>query len=101
MATADLALARTRVVADVESAYRAWEAASERVLTFQRGLLQQADESRAIALAAYQDGAIELLGFLEAERTRADIRQQYVQALFDYRSSLLLLELAVGAEVGA
>ena len=63
------------------------------------GLLQQADESYSITLAAYQEGATELLPLLEAQRTRAEIRQQYYRTLFDYQTSILLLEQATGSEV--
>jgi cobalt-zinc-cadmium efflux system outer membrane protein len=90
---------RNRVLAEVESAYRAYESARDQVATFQRELLQQANESHEIALAAYQEGATELLSLLEAQRTRADIRQQYYRTLFDYQTSILLLEQAVGKEI--
>jgi outer membrane protein, heavy metal efflux system len=99
VAQAEFTLARNHVLAEVESAYRAYEAAHERVATFQRGLLQQADEARSIALAAYREGATDLLPLLEAERTRADISQQYYRSLYDYRLSILLLESAIGGEI--
>lgn len=98
-AEADLSLQRNRVLAEVEAAYRGWESARERVAAFDQGLLRQAEESEAIARAAYQEGAIELIGYLEAQRTRADIRQQYLKALFDARTSVLQLEHAVGSDV--
>jgi outer membrane protein, heavy metal efflux system len=99
VAETELAIARNRALADVEVAYRAYESARERVTVFQRELLQQADESRAITLVAYQEGAIDLLPLLEAERTRAEIRQQYYRSLFDYRLSILQLESAIGGEI--
>ncbi|MEW6207252.1 MAG: TolC family protein [Acidobacteriota bacterium] len=99
VARTQLALVRNRAVAEVESAYRAYETARDQVATFQRELLQQANESYTISLAAYQEGATELLPLLEAQRTRADIRQQYYRTLFDYQTSILLLEQAVGKEI--
>ena len=98
-AEADLSLQRNRVLAEVETAYRGWESARDRVAAFDQGLLRQAEESEAIARVAYQEGAIELIGYLEAQRTRADIRQQYLKALFDVRTSVLQLEHAVGSDV--
>ena len=95
----DLTQARIRVLAEVESAFRGWESARDRVVVFERGLLAQADESRAIALAAYQEGAVTLLAVLEAERARTEIRQQYLQALFDFQASLVLLEALTGVDV--
>lgn len=99
VARTGLALVRNRALAEVESAYRAYETSRDQVATFQRELLQQANESYTISLAAYQEGATELLPLLEAQRTRADIRQQYYRTLFDYQTSILLLEQAVGKEI--
>jgi outer membrane protein TolC len=69
------------------------------VQTFRDELLNQADESRSIALAAYEEGAAELVSVLEAQRTRAEVRQQYFRTLFDYQVSLSELEVAVGKEI--
>lgn len=99
VARAELTLRRNHVLAEVESASQAWRSARERVTTFESELLRQAEESQAIALRAYQEGAIELLGYLDAQRTRAEIRHQYLQSVFDARISLLRLEQAVGQEL--
>lgn len=92
-------LARNRVLAEVESAWRAYETARAQLATFQRELLPQSDESREIAQVAYREGATNLLPLLEAQRTRTEIRQQYYRAQFDYRVSILQLEAAVGEEI--
>ena len=47
----------------------AYLTASDQVITFQRELLRQSNESYAIALAAYQEGGSDLLPLLEAQRT--------------------------------
>ena len=99
VANTELTVARNRALAEVESAYRAYETARDQVTILQRELLQQANESYTIALAAYQEGATELLALLEAQRTRAEIRHQYYRTLFDYQTSILLLEQAVGKEI--
>ncbi len=99
LARTELTQARTRILAEVESAFRGWESARDRVLVFERELLAQADESRSITLAAYREGAVTLLAVLEAERARTDIRQQYLQALFDFQVSLVLLEAVTGTDV--
>jgi len=98
-AQVQLQLARNRALADVETAYAGLQAARELVETFRAELLSQADESRTIALAAYEEGGIELLPVLEAQRTRSEVRQQYFKTLFDYQASLVALELAVGREI--
>ena len=98
-AQTQLQLLRNRALADIETAYEAFQTAREQVQTFRSELLEQADESRTIALAAYEEGGSDLLPFLEAQRTRAEVRQQYFRTLFEYRSSLIDLELAVGREI--
>lgn len=98
-AQARLQLARNHALADVESAYAALQSSRELVETFQSDLLRQADESRTITLAAYEEGGIELLPVLDAQRTRSEVRQQYFKTLFDYQASIVALELAVGREI--
>jgi outer membrane protein, heavy metal efflux system len=98
-AQSDYEVAQSHALAEVESAYAAYETARDQVQTFRDELLNQADESRSIALAAYEEGAAELVALLEAQRTRAEVRQQYFKTLFDYQVSLSNLELAVGKEI--
>jgi len=94
-----LQLLKNRALAEVETAYSAFETARDQVQTFRSELLEQADESRTIALAAYEEGGSDLLPFLEAQRTRAEVHQQYFRTLFEYQSSVIDLELAVGREI--
>jgi len=90
---------RNRVLAEVETAFEALRTAQESVGAFQGGLLQQADEARTINLEAYEEGGTDLLPVLDAQRTRAEVRQQYFKTLFDYRTSLTELEFAVGRDI--
>jgi outer membrane protein, heavy metal efflux system len=99
VAQSRLQLARNHAVAEVEAAYAALQTSRELVTTFQNELLRQADESRTITLAAYEEGGTELLPVLEAQRTRTEVRQQYFKTLFDYQASIVGLELAVGREI--
>ncbi len=99
-AEAELALERARVLAAVETSWHAWQAARAQATSFEHELIPQAEESRAIALAAYQDGAIGLVEYLEAQRTLADVRQQYARSLFDAQAALLRLEQATGRGLG-
>ena len=90
---------RNHVLAEVEAAVSGLQASRELVDTFEKDLLQQADESNSITLAAYEEGGTELLPVLEAQRTRSEVRQEYFKTLFDYQASVVALELAVGREV--
>jgi len=94
-----LQLVRNHALAEVESAYAALQASRELVETFQNDLLRQADESRSISIAAYEEGGSELLPVLDAQRTRSEVRQQYFKTLFDYQASIVALELAAGREL--
>lgn len=99
VAEASLRATRNRALAEVESAYRAYETARELVQAYEAGLLRQADESRDIQLAAYREGAAELISLLDAQRTRAEVRSNYARALFDYYTSIFQLELATGVDI--
>ena len=92
-------IVKNRVLAEVEATYEAYQTTWQQVETFRNELLNQADESRSIALAAYEQGATELLPVLEAQRTRADVRHEYFRTLFNYQTSLIDLTLAVGQEI--
>jgi len=98
-AAALLEVARSHTIAEVKAAYEAFQTAREQVQIFRDELLNQADESQSIALAAYQEGATPLLTVLDAERTRAEVRQQYFKTIFDYQIALSDLQLAVGKEI--
>lgn len=90
---------RSRALAEVEVAFRAHETAREQVRAYEAGLLKQADESREIQLAAYQEGVAELITLIEAQKTRTEIRANYYRTLFDYYTSIFQLELATGTDI--
>jgi outer membrane protein, heavy metal efflux system len=95
----NLNLVRNRTLAEVEAAYRAYETAREQVRAYEAGLLKQADESREIQFAAYQEGATELITLIEAQKTRTEVRANYYRAIFDYYTSIFQLELATGTDI--
>lgn len=98
-AQTEAAQQRHRALADVESAWAAWQTARSRVAAVESDLLSQAGESLEIARAAYRDGAIGLLEYLEAQRSFADVRHEHARSLFEAQASRLMLELAVGREL--
>jgi outer membrane protein, heavy metal efflux system len=99
VAEANLRLTRNRTLAEVESAYRAYETARDQVRAYESGILKQADESRDITAYAYREGATQLIALLDAQRTRAEVRATYYKALLDYYTSLFRLELTTGMEI--
>lgn len=99
LAETNLRFTQNRALAEVESAFRAYETARELVKAYEAGILKQADESRDIALVAYREGVTDLITLLDAQRTRAEVRATYYRTLFDYYTSLFQLELATGVEI--
>jgi outer membrane protein, heavy metal efflux system len=63
---------------------------------FQEGLLGEADASMEIAEAAYREGEISFLEYLDARRTYRLIQIEYRQALYDWNVERAALEQAVG-----
>ena len=61
-------------------------------------VLDQAEESFRISLAAYQEGGTDLLRLLDAQRARNEIRLLQTQAEMACQASLADLEAAVGHE---
>lgn len=99
VAATNFQLMRNRVLAEVESAYRAYLTAREQVRAYEAGLLDQAEEAATTMLAAYREGATPLIALIDAQRARSEARGNYLKALFDYRNSLFTLEQVTGAEV--
>jgi outer membrane protein TolC len=62
-------------------------------------LLPQAEETRQIAGALFEEGATGLLQFLDARRAFNEVRLRYHQILFDYHVGRFRLEKAMGAAV--
>lgn len=88
--------AERQVAAEVEAAYEAARLLTERADALRGTFLERAEESRRIALAAYQEGAGSLLQLLDASRTLADARLIYYRTLFAQRQGVLELKAAVG-----
>ena len=63
---------------------------------FEEGLLGEADASMEIAEAAYREGEISFLEYLDARRTYRFIQIDYRQALYDWNVERAALERAAG-----
>ncbi len=101
-ATAELAWTERRAASDVQAAYATAQALSAQATRLRGSMLSRAEESQRIALAAYQEGAINLLQVLDASRTLADAQQTWYRLLFAERESHLALRAAIGdATLGA
>ncbi len=94
----ELAWAERRAAADVRGAYDAARVLSDQRRRLDAGFLSKAEESRRVAVVAYQEGAAPLLTVIDATRTLADARLTYYRALFAEREGLLDLYAAAGLD---
>jgi cobalt-zinc-cadmium efflux system outer membrane protein len=97
-ARAELRYTQTVVLADLAAARRAVELNQKQVESLRAEFLLLADESRSISLAAYREGAVDLLILLDAQRSRSQAQEFYFQSLFDYQLAIHELERAAGID---
>jgi cobalt-zinc-cadmium efflux system outer membrane protein len=93
-----LRASEARVRAEVAAAVEGVRRRSEMLRSMETGVLERARETSQIALAAYQEGGVELLDVLDAQRAQNEIGLFYSQLLFDYQLSWLELETASGTQ---
>lgn len=98
VATAELKHARNLALAELSAARRSVENAGRQVEALQADFLLQADESRAVSLAAYREGAADLIVLLDAQRVRSQAQELYYDALYEYQMALAELERATGID---
>ncbi|MEO6910759.1 MAG: TolC family protein [Edaphobacter sp.] len=89
---------RNRLSAELSIAQQEYSTRREQYLKIFKPLLDQAVEISGISRAAYQAGGLDLLRFLDAERTRVDAQLSYVRALESYHQSVASLDYAEGAD---
>jgi cobalt-zinc-cadmium efflux system outer membrane protein len=94
----ELAWTERRAAARVEGAHRAAEVMASRLDSLSPDLLERAEESRRIAVAAYREGAGTLLQVLDASRALVEVRETYGRALFAGNQSLLELRAMSGED---
>lgn len=88
---------RAQVLTDVEKAFVAYRLSRGRLSLFDRRVLDNAREVRAVEQVAYREGARGLINFLDAQRAYSKTLVGYNQARHDLTLSVYQLELAVGA----
>jgi outer membrane protein TolC len=90
--------AQNTVLAELAAARRAVELNQRQVESLRAEFLSLADESQSVSLAAYREGAADLLTLLDAQRARSQAQEFYFQALYDYQLAIHELERAAGIE---
>ncbi len=89
--------AEQAVLTDVKTAYEALRRNEDTVQLYNKGYLQQAQESLEITQFSYQHGAASLLDFLDAARSYRATEFSYRQALANYMVALEQLRQSVGS----
>jgi outer membrane protein, heavy metal efflux system len=95
-----LAKTEAQVLRDVETAFTQFTTAKSRVERAQRELLEHARRTRDLVQVQYQKGAAALLEYLDAERILISTQLDYQNDLADYWQAVVLIEQAIGTEVG-
>lgn len=94
--TAERDDARQRISSEIGQASLRLEAARQQVEFYETRLLPDAENVRALAEEAYRAGQTGLLPVIDAQRSALEVRQAYLQALFDYQNALADLEQTAG-----
>jgi cobalt-zinc-cadmium efflux system outer membrane protein len=98
VARAELRHTQNTILAELAAARRAVELNQKQVESMRAEFLSLADESQSVSLAAYREGAVDLLVLLDAQRVRSQAQEFYFQALYDYQLAVHELERAAGIE---
>jgi cobalt-zinc-cadmium efflux system outer membrane protein len=83
---------------DVQEAYQTLQTQADRVRALEQQYVPSARTAREIAQQSYRLGALDLIGFLDAERIYREAVRSHNVALFDYQTAIFQLETAVGKE---
>lgn len=97
-AQAEMRHTQNLALAELAAAERAVRMNQKQIESLRADFLLRADESRSISLAAYREGAVDLLVLLDSQRVRAQAQEFYFQALYDYQLSIHELERASGID---
>lgn len=90
----DQQLITNQVLSDVDKALVAFDSQKRRVELYRAGILSKVEDIQRLTEFSLKAGESSTLELLDAIRTRRETLAGFYQALFDYQTSLLDLELA-------
>lgn len=90
---------RQRIASEIGQAALRVAGARQQVEFYETKLLPDAQRVLEMALESYRAGQTGVLPVMDAQRNVREVRQAYLQALFDYQTSLADLELATGVNL--
>jgi cobalt-zinc-cadmium efflux system outer membrane protein len=91
-ATALADLRRLEINANLERAYGLYEVATQQLVSFQDGVLREAEAAVKAAEAAYRFGERGILDVLDAQRVLRTVRTDYLSAQYDLQAALIEIE---------
>src|SRR5947207_10028991 len=91
-----LAAAQANVLADYRAAEQEYELRRAEVVATLMPLREHATTIASISQAAYQQGGVDLLRLLDAQRARLDAELAFAQGMVEYQQSIVNLEAAEG-----
>jgi cobalt-zinc-cadmium efflux system outer membrane protein len=95
---AALRTAKARVRAEVAAAAAVVKRRAAMLQRIETGMIERAEQTSRIALAAYQEGGTDLLNVIDAQRTQNEVGLLYSRALSDFSLSWINLETASGTD---
>ena len=92
-------LITNQILSDVDKAFVAFNLQKRRVDLYRTGVLTKVNDIQSLTEYSLKAGESSILDLLDAIRTRRDTLAAFYQALFDYQSALLDLELATATPI--
>jgi cobalt-zinc-cadmium efflux system outer membrane protein len=92
-------LITNQIISDVDKALVAFQLQKRRVDLYRTGVLTKVNDIQSLTEYSLKAGESSILDLLDAIRTRRDTLAAFYQALFDYQSALLDLELATATPI--
>lgn len=86
------------VRAEVQSAYRRYEAARSAVATYEQGVLERSRQNITAVRGAYQVGAFRVTELLSEQRRFVDSQREFTETLAEYYRALADLQSAIGTK---
>jgi cobalt-zinc-cadmium efflux system outer membrane protein len=80
------------IQAALERAYGQYEVATQQVVSFERGVLKEAEAALQAAEAAFRFGERGIIEVLDAQRVLRTVRLDFLNAQYDLQSALIDVE---------
>jgi cobalt-zinc-cadmium efflux system outer membrane protein len=83
---------RLELLAELDQAYSRYQIARYQVITFESGLLKEAESALKVAEAAYRFGERGILDYLDAQRVLRSTRVDFLNARYELQAALIVIE---------